>query len=1207
MRTDNFVKNDLLRERIKHDDLLFLPHYPSSTHMRFLPGVLTLSCIYLSGYAQNFTDMTPADFASSPYSGITKWADLDNDGKLELVYSGVGGYATRVTKIMYLQGGAFNVNSTTDYGGGTQVHFDNLDFGDYDGDGDLDIVVLGEPYPPYAFTVLRNEGNLNFVKTFDLPPSNGTAYWRDTDNDGSLDILYTTGDAGIYFNRQGKFDNQMSLNTGYRFVTYQSAADVDSDGDLDIIQARWSAAFSGTFDGNYLFTRNADGTYTETRITAMPSAIHQAEFTDNDGDGDLDVLIRTAANENVIYKFQSGTFVNTNISLPVANNSKWADFNNDGYEDIIFTGIETTFMNFVTRIYYSNAGASFTDSGITELPGFNRSTVSVGDFDRDGDPDVALAGDNMGAIYRNNWVENSNATNAPPGIPLPTATTVVFNRATLQWNDGTDDKTPANSLSYDLEVKRSDGTVIKPGSYISSAVRTLYRQGNVDLTNTYTIGCLQEGSYSWKVQAVDNSFQGSPFASGSDFNISNIKPVTPANVKATAISDRRIVLTWSDVSTTETSYVIERKFKNDPYPTFFMQAELAANSTSFTDTIVSPSTEYVYRITAKNCSYPNEYVTEIEGKALPPLFENAVIASLPAGAYAGTAALGDYDNDRDLDLCLEYFVNSSLVRTVLKFQNGQFEATGIQFTGTDPLTGVQWIDLNKDGYLDLVMTMTNRFDFKIEVYLNTRTGQFTKSDAFGFAGMGTIRARGPAFADFDADGDLDALVQGLTTTRESAMRIYVNDGANHFSDSGIVLDAAALAVQSSKPWGDFDNDGYPDLLVSRLINCIPKMRILKNMGGKSFTEVDIGANDGVTAGNDFYRNTEWIDYDNDGYLDFVIAGPNYCNVASAVTKVFRNNRNGTFSPLAATLRSMDSDANLETVDFNNDGYADIFVSGSSSLDATIRNRLYFYDNGSYSNSKFQYISSGTGDLLVGDIDNDMDVDYIRLGYPAAAKVFKNNYSNIWGAANHVPQAPTNLQSVVSGNAITLSWSRPIDAETPSAGLTYNIYLTNGTDSVIVPNSHWNGYRKIVEMGNVQHATSIMINRLPPGTYSWGVQAIDKSFAGGPFSAKQSVVVATSLPPVTPPVTPPGTGTVTTAIEPTQESFRFFPNPVRGADLYIEVNRPTEIRVFDITGHPVFSETVDHDQTIPTTQWAPGVYILKYTNADETRAVKIVRN
>jgi hypothetical protein len=122
--------------------------------------------------------------------------------------------------------------------------------------------------------------------------------------------------------------------------------------------------------------------------------------------------------------------------------------------------------------------------------------------------------------------------------------------------------------------------------------------------------------------------------------------------------------------------------------------------------------------------------------------------------------------------------------------------------------------------------------------------------------------------DFDRDGWLDVYV--VTSKEGGKNRLYRNMGDGTFKDVAVELGVADLnrpgtGVCMGAVWGDFDNDGYEDLLVFKW----GKPLLLRNVGGKRFEDVSdkAGLPKWLNAGA-----AVWLDYDRDGHLDLFLAG-----------------------------------------------------------------------------------------------------------------------------------------------------------------------------------------------------------------------------------------------------------------------------------------------------------------------------------------------
>src|SRR5205823_1873419 len=118
---------------------------------------------------------------------------------------------------------------------------------------------------------------------------------------------------------------------------------------------------------------------------------------------------------------------------------------------------------------------------------------------------------------------------------------------------------------------------------------------------------------------------------------------------------------------------------------------------------------------------------------------------------------------------------------------------------------VAWGDYNGDGYLDFSLTGRTSLGRVTRIYRNNGNGTFAGIDG-NIPGLESSRL---AWGDYDNDGDLDLFVTGYTGSDYFA-RIYRNDGADKFTDSGITNIIAG--ADGAVAWADFDNDGDLDLV-----------------------------------------------------------------------------------------------------------------------------------------------------------------------------------------------------------------------------------------------------------------------------------------------------------------------------------------------------------------------------------------------------------
>ena len=312
-------------------------------------------------------------------------------------------------------------------------------------------------------------------------------------------------------------------------------------------------------------------------------------------------------------------------------------------------------------------------------------------------------------------------------------------------------------------------------------------------------------------------------------------------------------------------------------------------------------------------------------------------------------------------------------------------------------------DYDNDGDLDILLTGDNGPGEISKVYRND-SGSFTDIGA----GLPGVSYSSVAWGDYDNDGDLDILLTGQDSGSNAISKVYRNDGGS-FTDIGANLTDVS---RSSVAWGDYDNDGDLDILLTGRDSLSSEIsKVYRNDGGGSFT--DIGANlTGVS-----YSSVAWGDYDNDGDLDILLTGDDGSNY---ISKVYRNDGGGSFTDIGANLTGV-------------------------------------------------YHSS----VAWGDYDNDGDLDILLTGDDGSnllSKVYRNNRGSNTFTVNSVPNSPSGLQASVSGQNVTLSWSAASDTQTPADGLTYNLRVgtSSGGVDAVSPMAHigtYDGRRKIAALAS----------------------------------------------------------------------------------------------------------------------------------------------
>ena len=527
----------------------------------------------------------------------------------------------------------------------------------------------------------------------------------------------------------------------------------------------------------------------------------------------------------------------------------------------------------------------------------------------------------------------------------------------------------------------------------------------------------------------------------------------------------------------------------------------------------------------------NEPAASPAGPAAPtngPAF-TAVVTDQLVGV-TGVSAWGDYDNDGDLDILLTGYyydwdvMESVRVARVYRNDGGDTFVTTIT---TDTLSSLSkdapaWGDYDNDSDLDILLPRTGEF---VTIYRNDGSDTFTLAVTDTLMAGLDLATHSAAWGDYDNDGDLDILLNGeywVDGSMYPFTGVYRNDGDDTFTVA-VTTNTLTGISSGTAVWGDYDNDGDLDILLSGCDvennSCAGSVaKVYRNDGADTFTEA---VTDTLTGG----YSAAWGDYDNDGDLDILLAGCAAWGGGGACTDhtagVYRNDGpvgpSGGWTFTEVITDPLTGGESAAWADYDNDGDLDVFLTGWDGNDSAPR--IYRNDgDDTFVDTDAPWPDVSNSATAWGDYDGDGDLDILLTGQSSGdpiAHVYRNNTPVI----NAAPAAPGSPNAQVAGNTVTLSWTAPPPtATTPITGLTYNLYVGTAPGRVdVVPPMAFtvthpltNGLRLLPAMGNAQHGLTATYV-LTYGTYYWGVQAVDHTFAGSPFAAEGQFTLANTAP------------------------------------------------------------------------------------------------
>ncbi len=239
-------------------------------------------------------------------------------------------------------------------------------------------------------------------------------------------------------------------------------------------------------------------------------------------------------------------------------------------------------------------------------------------------------------------------------------------------------------------------------------------------------------------------------------------------------------------------------------------------------------------------------------------------AGVGSKAFTYGAAAADYDNDGYLDL---YLANYGVgAKNVLYHNNG--DGTFTDVTGTAGVGDrswswmAVWADVNGDGWQDLYV-VNGRYPAgePNRLYINNRDGTFRDASAESGAADPNW-GLGAAFADVDADGDMDLFVSNYVGPNA----LYLNDGTGRFTAGGRAAGLADEGWGKGPAFADIDHDGDLDLYEG---DCKVANQLYRNNGDGTFTNI-ADLNPAVRCETVRTKGTAFADVDGDGDLDLYV-------------------------------------------------------------------------------------------------------------------------------------------------------------------------------------------------------------------------------------------------------------------------------------------------------------------------------------------------
>ena len=842
----------------------------------------------------------------------------------------------------------------------TVRHTRGVAWGDYDGDGDLDLAVGNGRYENKTNyneinQLYRNDGNGQFSELdIGIDSYNTRAVaWGDWDGDGDLDLAAANyrQPNQVYENNAGTLELNMEDGLGWSSTISESSTsesstslawgDYDGDGDLDL-----AVGNDGSVNQVY---QNISNTLQLVRKSPFSDVLKTTgvAWADWDNDGDLDLSFANFDGPDQIYENISGTFkfdpdnefgwqsdalaqskfgfencvsdrrgeflIDPDYEIHTLSLA-WGDWDNDGDPDLATGGgSENNDCGAFLRVYENISGTLQLDDQFgwewaDQNSKFKPASITWGDWDGDGDLDLVV-GDNAGAGWgkQNRIYENTGGE-------------LRLNPPESGWQSYIDPGLNAET-TYAIALGDADGDgdldlAVGNGGRLNGG------QANLIMANAAPVVALNPSPWlSPDAKQSSSTAWGDWDGDGDlDLAIGNMGQPNQVYENEDGILqfDLEQSLGWQAIITDDlTTSIAWGDWDNDG------DLDLAVGNNNQPDYVYENEEGTLTLAPIEGLGWASEYISSTQ-----------------------SIAWGDWDRDGDLDLAAGHCgttLDESQTVPALVYENTQEGTLRVDpsqelgWVSPEALCtkSVGWGDWDGDADLDLALGARVYENEANRLLLNTR-------DNYGW--NGNIDAQSVAWGDVDGDGDLDLAVgtwnKNIVFENTGGFLVYAQNGSPKRGWA-----SADIRRTMSVAWGDVDGDKDLDLAVANAADYgYQPNQIFENINGTLTPRaVWQTADNRREPGGVLYKSQDiaWGDIDNDGDLDLAIANYcifNQCDQPDLPNQVYINTLQGDLpSASSAPVISIDEPYSTSSADF----YAspEVLASTSISLPYTLRDPL----------------------------------------------------------------------------------------------------------------------------------------------------------------------------------------------------------------------------------------------------------------------------
>jgi len=493
----------------------------------------------------------------------------------------------------------------------------------------------------------------------------------------------------------------------------------------------------------------------------------------------------------------------------------------------------------------------------------------------------------------------------------------------------------------------------------------------------------------------------------------------------------------------------------------------------------------------------------------------AMEAGIEHVTQSGGVVMEDLDGDGLLDIVLTSSGPLDQMRFFHNNGDGTFSDRTEQAGLMGEIGGLNLIatDYDNDGHIDLLVLRGAWWgqygQYPMSLLRNRGDGTFEDvTIKAGLLSMGPTQTA--AWADYDGDGWLDLFVghesvPGPDGKLQYPSQLFHNNHDGTFTEVGEAMGLAQLGFVKGVAWGDFNNDGRPDLYVSVKGG---RNHLFRNDGpsasGTPWRFTDVTQKAGVAQQTNTFA-TWFFDYNNDGWPDIFVAGYSSESMRDVgafelgkpfhaeTPRLYRNNHDGTFTDVATQtgLNRAMLVMGASFGDLDNDGWLDVYLgTGEPSYQALLPNKMFRNNQGRLfeditTSGGFGHLQKGHG-IAFGDMGNNGHEDvFEEMGgaYPGdtyASVLYRNP-----GNSNH--WVTLELEGVKANRAAV---GARLEISITDHGIERRIYRTVGFGSSFGGNP----LRQHIGLGQATHVNAVEVRWPGSGTVqTYKALGVDRTY------------------------------------------------------------------------------------------------------------------